>query len=470
MKFNNSKPLTNHIRNLFKKQFLILSMALCLIIGPIIFWSINNFYFRSNRYLIESSLSYIKHLLVIGDITELQNHINGLVKQSNLIKLEIIESDTNKNLLSSNIINMKSLVLVNNHVILSIPEQNIDYKINYTYPYPVFDSFFYFFTALLIIILFGLVATNLIRNTSKIIDDSFMYLSHIFNEFKNEGLNLKPIDIRKEHPLEVIQIIDTLNSNIKQLREAENNKLLLAETKAFNNIAKQVAHDIRSPLTSLEILAAKLKDQPIADKNLIKNSIKRIKEISEDLLQKDRNNLNKYKISHTNNQTSIQIKQNEIVNNIEPIVISDLIYKIIEEKKVEYSIKKNINFLVNTDDSLNNILCRIDYKNFSRAISNLINNSVEAIEESKSGFISIYSSLEDDCILIELRDSGKGISPENMESILVNGVSLGKVNGNGIGLSFAKQVIESFNGIFKINSKLNVGTTISIFLPRLDSV
>ena len=110
----------------------------------------------------------------------------------------------------------------------------------------------------------------------------------------------------------------------------------------------------------------------------------------------------------------------------------------------------------------------IEQVNFMRAISNLIDNAVEAIEDKTSGVVSIcLHEIAQDTIKIIIQDNGKGIPQDILSQIQFNPFSYGKKDGNGIGLKNAMDIIKNNNGQLEIKSELGVGTAVTITLPYI---
>jgi signal transduction histidine kinase len=461
MENKNYIRLRDQIKSITKRQFLIISTTLFILITPLIFWSISNFYEKSNKYLIESNLSYIHYLLTVGDVIELQNHFNSLTKKSGLKRLALLDSSSQKVLLTSENEAISSFYNVSRSLSIPIEEQNVHFSLNYSYPYPIEETFVYVIIAQVILLVFGLVTTNLLRRTSRLVENSFLYLTDLFYKFKINGLNTHQLQTREDLPLEVNHIIEVLNENINKLRHSEELKLKLIQTQTYNTIAKQVAHDIRSPLSSLSIIANNIKSLSSRESELLNISVQRINEIAEDLLAQERKQRLKYE-----ELQGIQAENIQAINNHDKaVMINDILKDVIKEKKLEYSTREDIHLLEYFDEVSTDIKTKIDPKEFKRVISNLINNSIEAIPDGKKGIVSITVSRDNDKLLLELRDNGKGIKQDLIEKVFQPGFSFGKENGNGLGLSYAKRTIESFNGRLNIFSKPEVGTTIRIYLP-----
>ena len=113
------------------------------------------------------------------------------------------------------------------------------------------------------------------------------------------------------------------------------------------------------------------------------------------------------------------------------------------------------------------LLVNINEHLFSWVIENLMRNALDAMEGI--GEISAVVNTNQSNVVIELSDTGKGISESKFKTVFKPGFST-KTRGWGLGLSLAKRIIEDYHRgkIFVKNSKLNEGTTFAISLPRTD--
>ncbi len=111
----------------------------------------------------------------------------------------------------------------------------------------------------------------------------------------------------------------------------------------------------------------------------------------------------------------------------------------------------------------------ISEKELFRIVSNLINNSAEALVARHDGKIKLRSYLEDDKSIIEIEDNGPGIPEHLRELVWQKGFSSGKADsvsaGSGLGLFHAKSKIESVGGSIKIARSDSSGTLIRLWFP-----
>ena len=212
----------------------------------------------------------------------------------------------------------------------------------------------------------------------------------------------------------------------------------------FAKLATQVVHDIKSPLVVIENLFKEL-NTTLEEKNIFLSANNRLIEITEILMLKHRFLGNKKNEKH-------------ISNNSKEIIFL-LISEIISEKRAQYT---NIKIKLVSETSTEKAFCLINASDFKRVISNLINNSVEALV-GIDGEITVFLKQRFNKLEIVINDTGCGI-PKNLISKIIKGVSFGKKLGNGLGLRHAINCIHEWGGSYHINSEINVGTQFTIIL------
>jgi len=216
----------------------------------------------------------------------------------------------------------------------------------------------------------------------------------------------------------------------------------------YSNLARQVAHDIRSPILALEMISAMSPELSIEKKEMVKNIVKRINRISENLFDKT---------------IELDSGLNKGNSNTTVTMVSQEICRLVSEKKFEF-INKYIQWELNLSN--NDVLfANIPLDVFQRSISNIINNSIESIKED--GFVIISSHSYSEKIIIIIEDNGAGIPPNKLNEIFGKGKTFNKKNGQGLGLSYAKEKIEAAGGKILVLSELEVGTKIEIELPLI---
>jgi len=212
------------------------------------------------------------------------------------------------------------------------------------------------------------------------------------------------------------------------------------------DLAWQVAHDIRSPLTFLNMFAEKVDSIEEEQRAAILQATGRINKIAGDLLK-----IRKGEISASSSKISI-------------LQIADSIQKLVHEKKIEYELPESCKFVFSRDDSTTMLELPIEKDTLWRITSNILNNAIEALDTS-SGLIKIRTTYNMGRVSIAIEDNGKGIPQEHISLIRNGEFSFGKVDGNGLGLHQAIKRIESLGGEISIASIEKKGTAVTIFLP-----
>jgi signal transduction histidine kinase len=259
---------------------------------------------------------------------------------------------------------------------------------------------------------------------------------------------------------------DTLNSFYLLKQETLNNEIELNELKQESILAqqaKQVAHDIRSPLSALNLIAGVLTETPEEYRIIIRSAVTRINDIANALLEKGKKS--EKKISEKLNQDLTS----EVPASHEPELLEPIVSAIISEKRIQNRDKKGLEILSDFRDCYG-AFANINPTELGRIISNLINNAAEAFTNSE-GTISISIRSYDKDIFISISDNGIGIPESVLKRIGERGFSHGKTtieSGSGLGVHHAKTTIEQAGGSFQIQSKEGVGTMISIHLPKVE--
>jgi two-component system, OmpR family, sensor kinase len=115
---------------------------------------------------------------------------------------------------------------------------------------------------------------------------------------------------------------------------------------------------------------------------------------------------------------------------------------------------------------------RIDADRIQQVLLNIVDNALKFTpEHGRISLLALYKK-EDEAVIIEIRDTGKGISPEDLPRIFdrfyradPSRSRLSKsVGGSGLGLAIAKELLEAQGGKITVNSRLGMGTTVTIRL------
>jgi len=253
--------------------------------------------------------------------------------------------------------------------------------------------------------------------------------------------------------------LETLNKNfnlmISQLKSQQEKLLLSERHEAWENVARKLAHEIKNPLTPIQLTIDRLKNK--YEKSIDSNETENF-----------------------NNYLKTIIKQ---INQIENLVneFSDFARMpkpIFNKNKIVEIVKNNISLLSEVDQSIlikfnynkEDLLIKCDSEQISRVFFNLIKNSIESIQEKskKNGDFSKIIDIEiidkNDYITLNITDSGTGFSKDIIKNITKPYFTT-KPKGSGLGLSIVNKIINDHNGSIKFNSSKN-DAKVEIILPK----
>jgi signal transduction histidine kinase len=227
----------------------------------------------------------------------------------------------------------------------------------------------------------------------------------------------------------------------------------------FLNLARQVAHDIRSPLQSMVFASENLRLAVGAETekdrghpvNVLRLGLARINSILSKLISEFRGPEATPITVHTPKLTLIDK------------CISDVL---IEHR---YGEESPISIELEGIDNLAPTWGVADPVELQTAISNLLRNAMESFEKStlpkSKRRIRVVIETKGDYLTLAVQDNGVGISAENFRRVFEKGFTLGKSKGTGLGLPQVKEALEKIEGKVEIASRVNVGTTVKIAVP-----
>jgi two-component system nitrogen regulation sensor histidine kinase NtrY len=109
----------------------------------------------------------------------------------------------------------------------------------------------------------------------------------------------------------------------------------------------------------------------------------------------------------------------------------------------------------------------IDRDQLSRVFNNLVKNAIQAIPEGKHGLVEIKITVDNDSVNVEVKDNGSGIPPEVAAKIFTPNFST-KTSGMGLGLAIVNKIVESADGTISFESSPEEGTTFIVSFPRFN--
>ena len=313
-------------------------------------------------------------------------------------------------------------------------------------------SFVLIYISLVTLLLF-LSITIAIRFSSRF----FISINNLITASVSIGkgnLDTKVPEVKADKEMELLN--KNFNLMIDKLKNQQKKLLTSERHEAWENVARKLAHEIKNPLTPIQLTIDNLKSKYL--ENI------------------DESKKNKYQENLKTIQK--QIKQIEnLVNEFsdfarmpKPLIKKNNLYEVISENinllnKIDPNIKiKLINHLSK------NSYVNFDYEQFNRLFFNLIKNSIESIhEKSQKGYkidknIDIEIRGRRDYIIINLLDSGIGFKNKKTKD-LIKPYFTTKEKGTGLGLSIVDKIISDHNGSINFINQKN-GAKIQIIIPN----
>jgi len=288
--------------------------------------------------------------------------------------------------------------------------------------------------ALLITFVVSLIFSNTISSPIVELNDRVQSVSNIVDKsnFTNDTLD------------EIEQLSSSFNILSTKFKQIENRR---------KKFVSNVSHELRTPITSMTILSETIMSQETWDEPLyrefmadVNSELKRLSHVIEDLLYLV--DIEKDEVKFNYELTSINFMIRDVLSTLKPIADS-----------------KNLELTFKETDKVQTI---IDRSKFQRGLINLIGNSIK-YTESGSIIIELYKI--DEMINIIIKDTGVGISKDDLPYIFdrfyrVDESRSTKKGSTGLGLSIAQEIIELHDGTIEIKSKINVGTIVNIKIPN----
>ena len=255
--------------------------------------------------------------------------------------------------------------------------------------------------------------------------------------------------------------IDLFTNNLKKINSDKN--LEIEMLKNQENYRKEfignIAHELKTPLFTIQGYILTLLDGGVTDKEIIKKYLKRTSKGVERLtyVVKDLDLITKFESGMAN----LELKTFDIVFTIKNVF-----------EQLEMRAKKNNITLKINDEYFEPIYVYADEERIQQVITNLIINSLKYGVDRGVTEVSI-DSLKKGKILIRISDNGEGIEHKHLPRLFERFYRVEKtrnrtLGGSGLGLSIVKHIIDAHNEKIFVESQTNIGSEFSFTLPKGD--
>lgn len=304
----------------------------------------------------------------------------------------------------------------------------------------------YIGTMLNVYIFLFLLATAIAIAISNSVTNPLQILKENLRKFKLGKTHTKLSWNRQDEIGTLISEYNKLTDEITKSAE------IIARTEremAWREMAKQVAHEIKNPLTPMKLSLQYLERAVQSDPETAQRMIAKISST----LMEQINNLTQIADSFSNFATLPKTTNEKLIINEIVEAIHDLFRK-----------REDITF--NMIEPMNELYVFADRNHLVRILNNIVKNAIQAIPEDRKGHIEIELSTVNTNALIRVSDNGIGIS-EPMKAKVFTPNFTTKSSGTGLGLAISANMLESMNGKIYFDSTLGKGTDFYIELPLI---
>jgi len=295
----------------------------------------------------------------------------------------------------------------------------------------------------LVYLLMFIIAISLAYFLSSYITKSIKSISDKMHQTRLNQRNEKIVLDASSSEIEIL--VEAYNNMIDQLEESASKLAKSEREQAWREMAKQVAHEIKNPLTPMRLTIQSFERKFNPEDENIKQ---KLSEYTKTLIQQI--DLMSSIASAFSDFAKMPPQNKE---EIEVMNVIKLAIDIFNEENIQFQCEES------------EIHAFLDKAQLIRIITNLVKNALQATEEVENPMIIVAVSSLDNSLKITVFDNGKGITDE-MKELIFEPKFTTKTSGMGLGLAMIKSIIEAYDGTISFVSEKNKGTTFTVILPK----
>lgn len=289
-----------------------------------------------------------------------------------------------------------------------------------------------------------LIAVGLAFLLSKYITKSLKTISDKLNATRLEKRNKKiEIDSSSE---EIATLVNSYNSMIDELEESAVKLATGEREQAWREMAKQVAHEIKNPLTPMRLTVQNFQRKFDPNDPAIHQ---KLEEYSKTLIQQI--DTMSSIASAFSNFAKMPAQQNETLNVVNIVKLA-----------VDIFSEDYIYFKADEEE----IIAKFDRTQLIRVVTNLVKNAIQSIPDGRNPQVNVNVESQGKNVVILVSDNGIGISEVNNLKIFEPKFTT-KSSGMGLGLAMVKNIVETYNGSITFTSQPDKGTTFKVSFPKV---
>ena len=361
------------------------------------------------------------------------NIVNSVLKSDKRVDFQKYDNTTDSNLTSS-------YMILKNNMLEPIGIVYFPYYHNDSSYFDVFNKYVNYMVIVNVIIiglgiwLSWVISNNLTKAVTK--------FSNLIT--KITLLDEDPQPIKYYQNDELNQLVKAYNRMILQIKDQKERLSFKEKEVAWREMAKQVAHEVKNPLTPMKLTIQNFErkfdptDPKIQDK---------VKNLSRTIV--DQIDLIATVASAFSQFAQLPEKNNEIFDINEEI---RNIINVFSDESIYFHSNKIV------------IMIEMDKIYLSRIITNLVANARQARNTDKESVINVNVEQRHKRIIIDVEDNGVGI-PEEMYDRIFEPNFTSKTSGTGLGLKKEKKMVEEYKGEISVKSEVDKGSTFTISFP-----
>ncbi len=249
----------------------------------------------------------------------------------------------------------------------------------------------------------------------------------------------------EEPSSEIGKLVDSYNAMIDELEHSAVKLARSEREQAWREMAKQVAHEIKNPLTPMRLSVQSFERKFDANDPDIEN---KVAEYSDTLIQQIDTMSNI--ASAFSNFAEMPAQQNE---TLDVVKIVKLALDIFTEDYIHFTSENE------------EIIAKLDRTQLIRVVTNLVKNAIQAVPDVDDPRIIVTVSSETDYVKITVADNGVGIQEEFKDKIFEPKFTT-KSSGMGLGLGMVKNIVETYKGSISFSSQPKKGTVFTVRFPK----
>ncbi len=289
------------------------------------------------------------------------------------------------------------------------------------------------------------IAYGLSYTLSNSIISPLKLISNKIQRLKLEDKN-EPLEYAAQAGDEISALIEEYNRMVEKLEDSKAKLIRLERESAWREMARQVAHDIKNPLTTIKLSMQQLErlsGDPVQAAAYLKKAIARLIEQIDSLAQI---------------ATEFSLFANLDIRQKHDMVLNDVVESVYDL----FTEDRNVEMAIELPEERFHI--RGDKNHLIRVFNNLVINAIQAVPSERKGRIEISLGRKGDFSIVRIRDNGGGIPPEIQQRVFEPNFTT-KSSGSGLGLAICKRIIEAHDGNIYFETRLGEGTDFYVELP-----